>query len=165
MLPALSAQEADPFSSIGYSAPSGWELERNKPGREPELRFSKDLDAIKIRLRGGKGSRYASASDFVQGFEATTLGRPPEKLRKIRVAGRRVWLYRHGYPVMLGDPHMQDPRPPQLAQEEFCVIPWGGKFWVLSWTLDSPVPDPEAAGERAWELFLSSFVLKEGRPP
>jgi len=97
---------------------------------------------------------------FLKGFEATTMGKAPERVRQVKAGGRKVWVYRHGYPVDLGDPSAPPAGAPALASEEFCVIPLGGKFFVLSFAHESPIPDPEAAGEKAWAALLASFSLK-----
>jgi len=145
------------FGSARYVEPAGWQAEKS----DSSLRFSRGVDVIKARWFGGKGSRYAAAGDYLVGFEATTMGKTPEKARLAKVAGRKVWVYRHGYPIDLGDPHAASPGPVQLASEEFCILPMGTRFLVLSWAHESPVPDPEAAGEKAWEAFLSSLRLSK----
>ena len=95
---------------------------------------------------------------YLAGFEATTMGRAPEKLRIIKVAGVETWLYRHGYPIMLGDPHVSDPRAVRLAEEEFCLLPSGPRFIVLCWARED-LPDPTGQAEEAWKAFLNSFQL------
>lgn len=148
------------FSAAGFLSPPGWEKEEVGTPSDPYVSYSMGADTIKVRLVGGGGSRYRSEESFLKGYEATTMGRPPREVRKVGVAGREVALYSHGYPIMLGDPHVSDPRPPQLAAEQFVILPHGRKFFVLSWSHESPAPDPDFAGEKAWETFLSSFTLK-----
>ncbi|HBL19072.1 MAG TPA: hypothetical protein DD417_20510 [Elusimicrobia bacterium] len=143
-----------------FSGPAGWESEKSGTAADPGVRFSRGLDVIKVRLLGGKGSRYAGPDAFLKGFEATTMGKAPERVRQVKAGGRKVWVYRHGYPVDLGDPSAPPAGAPALASEEFCVIPLGGKFFVLSFAHESPIPDPEAAGEKAWAALLASFSLK-----
>lgn len=156
---AMAKDTPDPFSSVRYAAPAGWSVAKSSARKGPELRFAKGADVIRLRRLGGPGSRYKGPADYLAGFEATTMGKPPEKVRQTKVAGKKVWVYRHGYPIVLGDPHVQDPSPPRLAREEFCVIPYRGQFFVLSWAWESPVPDLESAGEDAWRAFLSSFTI------
>ncbi|MFA6317122.1 MAG: hypothetical protein WC943_06860 [Elusimicrobiota bacterium] len=153
------------LSSSVIPAPQGWEKEEVLTRSDPYVSFSSGVDTIKARVLGGPGSRYAKPDDFLKGFEATTMGRPPEQVRQVKVAGEEVALYRHGYPVMLGDPHVRDPEPPRLAFEEFVVLPQGSRFFVLSWAHDSPIPDPYAAGDKEWERFLASFSPKAGALP
>ena len=147
------------FAGVARLQPlEGWKVRRTQ-GPDPALSLLRGQDIIQVRLFGGKGSRYLRLPDYLKGFEATTMGDPPEKIRETTVGGLRVWVYRHGYPLTQGDPHVMDPRPPLLASEEFCILPVGGRFLVLSWALESNVPDPEAAGEAAWQSFLASFSL------
>jgi hypothetical protein len=146
------------FGPARYVAPTGWSAERKDRPVDPVMRFERDLDVIRIRVLGGKGSRYATPADFLRGFEATTMGHPPERRREIQVAGRKVWLYRHGYPLARGDPHVADPRPPELASEEFCILPVGDRFLVLSFAHESAIPDLDDAGTRAWEALLASVA-------
>ncbi|MBI5210667.1 MAG: hypothetical protein HY927_11910 [Elusimicrobia bacterium] len=164
--PAGTADAGQGKARVGdrarYTVPPGWEAEETASDADPAVTLSKGQDAIKIRLLGGPGSRYAGPREFLEGFEARTMGRPAEDLGLVAVAGVKTRLYRAGVPIMLGDPHVRDPRPPQLAWTQFCVLPSGDRFIVLSWTLESPVPDPEAAGEKAWRRFLSAFELKGG---
>ena len=142
-----------------YLAPEGWLAEKAESPAAPSVRLSRGQDVIKVRLFGGKGSRYARPADYLKGFEATTMGNPPERLLQAKVAGLKVWVYRHGYPLVQGDPHVMDPRPPMLANEEFCILPAGSRFLVLSWAVERGVPDPEAADEASWQAFLSAFSL------
>ena len=136
----------------------GWTVMRTE-GSDPALRLARGSDIIMARLFGGKGSRYLRLPDYLKGFEATTMGTPPERIREATVSGLRVWFYRHGYPINLGDPDVVRAGPPELATEEFCILPYGRRFLVLSWAHESPVPDPEDSGEAAWREFLSGFSL------
>jgi hypothetical protein len=143
-------------------APEGWQSEKAESQADPALRFSHDSDLIKIRLFGGKGSRYQGPADYLRGFEATSLGKPPQRLRQSQVAGTTVWVYRHSYPLSAGAPGFVDPRSPALASEEFCIMPLGKRFFVLSWAHESPIPDPKSLGGKAWQEFLSSFAYIKG---
>jgi hypothetical protein len=155
-----TGNESGIFSAARFTQLPGWEKEEVRTPSDPHVTFSLGVDTIKVRLLGGGGSRYASEEGFLKGFEATTMGRPPEVVRQVKVAGRETPVYRHGYPIMLGDPHILDPRPPRLATEEFVILPLGRKFFVLSWAHESPVPDPDAAADKVWAEFLDSFTLK-----
>jgi hypothetical protein len=167
IIPALAAAPKESpvnkppleFAGVARFPPlEGWTVRRTE-GTDPSLILSRDQDIIKARLFGGKGSRYLRLPDYLKGFEATTMGNPPEKVREATVSGLRIWFYRHGYPLMQGDPSVMDPRPPMLASEEFCILPVGGRFLVLSWAVESPAPDPDAPGEAVWQSFLDSFSL------
>jgi hypothetical protein len=147
------------FAGVARFQPlEGWTVRRTE-GNDPSLSLARDQDIIKVRLFGGKGSRYLRLHDYLKGFEATTMGNPPERIREATVGGLRIWFYRHGYPLMQGDPSVMDPRPPMLASEEFCILPVGRRFLVLSWAVESPAPDPESSGENAWKAFLAAFYL------
>jgi hypothetical protein len=93
------------------------------------------------------------------GPASSTLGRKPETSGSIAAAGRRLALYRHGLPVNLGDPHAPS-GPPALGSEVFCILTVsGGRFVVLSYARESPVPDMERRGEKTWEAFLKTVKL------
>lgn len=171
ILPALAAEPKEnpvdkpplEFAGVARFPPlEGWKLRRTE-GQDSALQFTRGEDIIKVRLFGGKGSRYLKLHDYLKGFEATTMGSPPERVREETVSGLRVALYRHGYPLMQGDPHVMDPRPPALATEEFCILPVGSRFLVLSWAAESAVPDPEGSGNEAWRSFLRDFSLIKKR--
>ncbi len=149
------------FGPARYAVSAGWKLEETGSTADASWRFTKNLDTIELKLLGGQGSRYTSPSDYLSGMEATTMGKAPEKLRQVQVAGLKVWLFRHGYPINLGDPHVADPHPPQLAQIEFCIIPYKKNFFLLSWTHASSLPDLDTVGKKAWEFFLTSFTLEK----
>jgi hypothetical protein len=143
-------------------APSEWLIEQADDAVNPSLRFSDGQNIIRVGLMGGPGSRYATAAEYLTGFAATTMGRPPEQLRIIKVAGIETCLYRHGYPVQLGDPHVLDTRAPMLAEAEFCLLPMKAKFVVLSWAREGP-PNPTELGDETWKSFLDSFQLDNRR--
>jgi hypothetical protein len=157
-----SARAADDFeldAFVSYTLPDGWDVEKSAGRADPGVRISRSLHVIQVRLFGGRDSRYASAEAYLRGFEATTMGRPPEEVGIVTVSAVDTWLYRRGYPINLGDPHMSNPRYPSLATEKFCILRTGGRFLVLSHAYESPIPDPFPEGEEAWEGFLRSFRL------
>jgi hypothetical protein len=153
-----AAQWIDFAGVARCEAPRGWEIERTDGAADPELRFSSGENIIRACLFGGAGSRFATQAAYLTGFAATTMGRPPERIRPARVAGIEIWIYRHGYPIQLGDPHVHDPRPPTLADEEFCLIPLKERFVVLSWACEGP-PNPDHSDNDAWQSFLDSFRI------
>ena len=147
------------FAGVARFPPlEGWRVRRTE-GVDPSLAFLRGQDGIRVKLFGGKGSRYLKLHDFLKGFEATTMGNPPERVGEATVGGLRVAFYRHGYPLTQGDPDVSDPRPPALATEEFCILPVGSRFLVLSWSQESGAPDPEPESAAAWRAFLDSFSL------
>jgi hypothetical protein len=156
---AMATDDLELDAIVSYTLPDGWDVEKSAGRADPGVRLSRSLHVIQVRLFGGRDSRYASAEAYLRGFEATTMGRPPEKVGIVTVAAVDTWLYRHGYPIDLGDPHISNPRFPSLATEKFCILRTGSRFLVLSHTYESPIPDPFPEGEEAWEGFLRSFRL------
>ena len=78
-------------------------------------------------------SRYKTAGDFFVGFEACSRGgRPSEKIGGTVVSGMRVMLYRREVAVSLPPPDTGGPS--TFAPEEFCVVPAGKRFFVLSYS-------------------------------
>lgn len=142
-----------------FKLPKGWEVEK-RAGADPSLRVTRGRHVLRIRLYGGSGSRYAGPENFISGFEAMTMGHATEKIGEAKVGGLSLPLYRHGYPIDLGDPHQVNPGPPKLAKERFCLVPAGKRFFVLSYAHESAIPDPSGAGERAWQEFLEGFSLR-----
>ncbi len=142
-----------------FKLPADWTVEKGS-GADPSLRVSRGRHLLRVRLFGGAKSRYDAPSKYLTGLEATTMGRPPEQSGTAAVAGKEVPVYRHGYPIELGDPHMVSPDPPKLAKERFVLIPAGKLFFVLSYAFESPIPDPSGDGEKAWADFLKSFTLR-----
>ncbi len=87
------------------------------------------------------------------------MGRKPETIGAVTAGGRHPTLYRRGFPIDLGGPHAPS-GPPRLGSEVFCLLPAaGGRFVVLSYARESPVPDRERRGEKAWEAFLKTVKL------
>lgn len=147
---------------VRFQPPGGWRPEEyaNSGGADPVQAFSSDEDRIVVRVFGSPGSAYADPAAFLAGAAASTMGRKPEKTGEETVGGRRVALYRRGFPLSLGDPHA--PAPPQqlLGREVFLILPGSkGRFAVLSYARESPAPDPKAAGEKAWAKFLKTVKL------
>lgn len=146
---------------VSHRPPKGWKAEEyaNNDGADPVVAFSDGLDRITVRAFGGPGSGYKSPALFLSGAAASTMGRKPESAGSVTVAGRRVALYRRGFPINLGDPHAPS-GPPMLGREIFCVLPAsGGRFVVLAYSRESPAPDLEGRGDAAWEAFLKTVKL------
>ena len=142
-----------------FLPPEGWRLMRTE-GADPSLRLARGGSAIRVRLFGGRGSRYFRPHDFLGSAEATALGAPAEKLGQDTVAGLRVWFYRRGILVTKRYPPITDPRPEDLAMEEFCILPVGNRFLVLSWAPERSAPEYlEDSGESTWRRFLADFFL------
>lgn len=147
---------------VSYQPPKSWEVEEyaNGGGADPVIAFIDGSDRLVVRVFGAPGSGYKSPAAFLAGPAAATLGRKPEKAGATRVAGRELALYKRGFPVNLGDPHAPPAGPPRLGKEVFCVLPAsGGRFVVLSYARESPAPDRQRRGEKAWAAFLKSVKL------
>lgn len=148
---------------IRFSAPKGWRAEEYANGADLVSAFVSGEDRIVVRVFGAPGSAYADPAAFLSGAAASTMGRPPEKAGEATVAGRRTTLYRRGFPVNLGDPHIPSGRQQVLGLEVFVILPpRKGRFVVLSYARESPAPDLERAGEKAWAAFLKT-VKSPGR--
>lgn len=150
---------------VRFQPPAGWRREdyANSGGADPVTAFSSGLDRIVVRVFGSPGSAYKDPSSFLAGAAASTMGRPPEKAAEELVAGRRVVVYKRGFPVSLGDPHSPGAPQPPMGKEVFLILPGTkGRFAVLSYARESPAPDLEGAGERAWAEFLKT-VKSPGR--
>lgn len=148
---------------VRFSAPKGWRPEAYANGADPVFAFVSGEDRIVVRVFGAPGSAYADPAAFLSGAAASTMGRPPEKAGEATVTGRRTTLYQRGFPVSLGDPHIPSGRQQVLGREIFVVLPpLKGRFAVLSYARESPAPDLERTGEKAWEAFLKT-VKSPGR--
>ena len=148
---------------VRFSAPKGWRPEEYANGADPVSAFVSGEDRIVVRTFGPPGRAYADPAASLSGAPPPTMGRPPEKSGEGTVAGHRVMFYRRGFPIEPGDPHT--PAGPQqaLGREVFVVLPpRRGRFAVLSYARESPAPDLERAGEKAWEAFLKT-VKSPGR--
>jgi len=148
---------------IKYEIPKGWEEELSLNQGDPQAVLSLDLHKIKIRLSGGEKSRSKSAGDFLVGLEARSKGgKLPEKKEFTVVSGMRVMLYRREIAVSLPPPGTGGPS--AFAREEFCVVPAGKRFFILSYSHDAPIPDTTYNGLETWRKFLKSFRVLKAKP-
>lgn len=146
---------------VKHQPPKGWRVEEytNGGGADPVVAYADGLDRITVRAFGAPGSGYKNAAAFLSGPAAGTMGRKPEKAGLVTVAGRKLTLYKHGLPINLGDPHAPA-GPPMMGREIFCLLPAsGGRFVVLAYARESPAPDLEGLGEKAWAAFLKTVKL------
>ncbi|MEI7529641.1 MAG: hypothetical protein WCK76_11945 [Elusimicrobiota bacterium] len=143
-----------------YEVPKGWAEEFALNQGDPQAVVTRDLHKIKVRLSGGAGSRYKSSGAFLAGFEALSKGgKKADKNVTLVVSGQRVLLYRREVPVTMPAPDMGGPS--TYAAEEFCVVPAGKRFFVLSYSYGDSIPDASYDGLAAWRQFLKTFrVLK-----
>ncbi len=142
-----------------YARPAGW-LSSKEDTPEPEVRMVKLDHVIRVRLFGGKDSRYPSIQAFMEGFEARAMGRLPDKAAEFKIAGAKTIVYRARLPIARGDPHAVANAPPPTFSQEFCVVPVGERFLVLSYADESGIPDPERVDRKVWRPFLKNFKLK-----
>lgn len=143
-----------------YAAPEGWAAEEKIEQGDPQARLERGMHVITVRLAGGPGSRYKSPAEFQGGFEARSLGgKPAEKARTAVVAGARVMVYKRKVPVALPPP--DESGPASMTEEEFCVVPAGKRFFILTYAYGDTTPDPSFDGEKAWGEFLKAFKMKK----
>ena len=148
---------------VALVPPEGWSRTAyaNAGGADLVVAFEHGADRLVIRVFGAKGSFHKAPADFFSGAGATTMGRAPEMKGEALVAGRRRALYRRRFPLMEGGPHDSSPKKPMMGTESFCVLPPAkdGRFVVISLQRESPIPDLERTGEKAWETFLRGVKL------
>lgn len=143
---------------VRFTAPPTWHPVEyaNSEGADPVVRFERLSDAITIKGYGAPGSAYATPEAFLAGPAATSQGAAPEAAGTATVAGKTLKLYRRHFQVDLPDPH-GPPAPVMMGSELFAILPVGGKrFVVLSCVRESPAPDLEDVGGKAWAAFLKT---------
>jgi len=146
---------------VSHRPPDGWKAQdyANSGGADPVIAYEDGLDRITLRAFGGPGSAYKTPALFLAGASASTMGRKPENAGSVSAAGRRLALYKRGFPMSLGDPHAPS-GPPMLGVERFVILPAaGGRFVVLAYARESPAPDLEGRGDAAWGAFLKTVKL------
>jgi len=158
--PAMVKAREQVSDLAAFTAPRGWTAGTGVAQGDPLTTLSRELHTIKMRLSGGKDSRYKSTGDFIVGFEARSSGgKPAEKLGEALIAGARVVVYRRKIPVNLPPPDASGPA--AMTWEEFCTVPAGKRFFILSYSYADTVPDPDYDGSKAWRQFLKDFKLKK----
>lgn len=151
---------------VKFSPPKGWSPRdySNAAGADPVASFENGEDRIVARAFGAPGSDYKTPADFLAGPAALTMGMAPTVAGKVVVAGQTLTLYKRGFPINLGDPHVASPPKPMMGVEKFCVLPLAkGRFVAFSYARSSPIPDLEKTGEKAWESFLNSIKPAGGK--
>lgn len=148
-------------AAVKYELPKGWAEEFVMNQGDQQAVLTRDLHKIKVRFSGGEGSRYKSSGAFLAGFEALSRGgKKADKSGSAVVSGVRVLIYRREIAVSLPAPDVGGPS--TFTREEFCVVPAGKQFFVLSYSYGDSIPDTSYDGLAAWRQFLKTFaVLKK----
>jgi len=159
---AAAAAAAATKMNLTFKGPEGWRRRdySNAGGADPVVKFEKGADSITVRQYGAKGSFYRAPEQFMSGPAATTMGKTPDFLGRIKVAGGDVEVYKREFPISTLDPHSASSAPERMGSETFCVLPAAsdGRFAVLSWSRESPIPDAHDRGEKAWLAFLKTVA-------
>jgi hypothetical protein len=153
---------ADTVAALArFGAPAGWKSSdvSNTPGADTVLGFEDGLDRIAIHVYGTHGSAYKTPADFLKGPAASSMGKPAIRVGSTPVAGQKTELYRRDYPLAGSNPQL-------MGSQSFCVLPPAadGRFVVLTYSRESPAPDPAARGETAWRDFLKSIQAPLPKP-
>ncbi len=146
---------------VTWKGPKGWRVEEyaNGGGADPVVAYVYGQDRLTVRLFGAPGSAYKDAAAFFAGPAATSMGKKPGSSGTAKVAGKTLPVRTRTFPVMLGDPHTRGAAPPLTGRERFVVLPLAeGRFAVLAMARESPAPDLERTGEKAWKAFLASVA-------
>jgi len=148
---------------VRFTPPKGWTPVEyaNAEGADPVLRFEKLSDAVQIRVFGAPGSDYPTIKDFMAGPAATEQGAAPAADGTVTVAGRKLAVYRRRFSTGVSNPHGPAAPKAPMGVERFCVLPLkDGRFAALAYRRETPAPDLEGKGEKAWAAFLKSIRLK-----
>jgi hypothetical protein len=148
---------------LAFTPPKGWTASgyANAEGADPVVRFEKLSDAVVIRVFGAPGSAYATPKDFLAGPAGSDQGAAPESAGTAAVAGKKVELHRRSFSIEASDPHRPSPGRSLKGSEVYGVVPLKkGRFAVLAYRRESPIPDIDQAGEKAWTAFLKSIRMK-----
>ncbi len=143
--------------------PAGWSAEEysNAEGADPVVRFQSLSDAVVIRLYGAPGSDYPKAESFMAGPGATEAGAAPVDAGSVVVAGKKLALLKRRFPIVQADPHRPTPGRSLMGTELYCLLPLkDGRYAVLAYRRETPVPDMDRKGEKAWEAFLKTVRPK-----
>ena len=157
------APKARPSEKISdyaaFKAPAGWMAVEKINQKDPQLSLEREPDVIKIRLAGGVSSRYKSPEEFLKGFEARSSdGTFAMKSLTTTVSGTTCEVYARKVAVMMPVPG--EGGPVQTTTEEFCLVPAGDRFFILSYSYKDFPPDPMGDGTEVWREFLKTFKAK-----
>ena len=154
--------------TLGYKIPKGWTSLEHGPHSaitDPHLTLSGKDHHILIDFFGGKGALYETVEDFMKSPQAQSDVGRTKKIGVVTVSGKKAALYhqkKHLYPP----PHLKDaykipPEGPHLASEEFCIVPFGERFFVFRYGLkDYFVPSHSyRLGRKMWIEFLRNVSI------
>jgi hypothetical protein len=145
---------------LAYTPPKDWSASAytNAEGADPVVRFERLSDAIVIRVFGASGSAYATPKDFLAGPAGSEQGAAADAAGAAVVAGQKLELHRRSFSIEAPDPHRPSPGRSLKGSEVYAVLPLKkGRFAVLAYRRESPIPDLERAGEKAWAAFLKTI--------
>ena len=112
---------------------------------------------VQVRVFGAPGSDYPTPEYFLTGAAASEQGAAPSDAGTVTVAGRKLALRRRRFPIAVSDPHRPSMGKSPLGTEVFCVLPLkDGRYAVLAYLRESPIPDLHRKGEKAWAAFLKT---------
>ena len=144
---------------ISLEAPPAWKVAKRWARKDPEAVLSAYSQSIRVRLYGGKGSSYATIEEFLDSPEAKAGADKSVPTGKVKVSGKEAEGYRLEYQGEAGSPEVARSQKYRVVKE-FCVLPAGKRFFVLSYTVTAGalLKKPEL-DEALWTRFLSSFQL------
>lgn len=154
-------EASDQFSgAVSYTIPAGWTKSSGEKQADKLLTLSHGAHSITIRLSGEPKSRYKNGNEFLAGFEARSAdGTRPKKIAQLKISGKSVLLFSRKIAVHMSPPDTAGPA--EFAVQEFCVIPAGNKFFILTYSSNSSIPDPDYNALAAWRTFLTTFRIKK----
>lgn len=163
---AATAPGAAVEAVVTWSSPAGWMRSDYANGPDPVVAFENGSDRLKLAVYGAPGSAFKTVAEFMSGPAATSMGAPPTKDGTETVAGAATTVYRRKFPLLSGDPHGAG-RPRFMGVEKFVVLKPAadGRFAVVSYMQDTPAPDLQGKGEKAWKRLLNSLVSPKARKP
>ena len=157
MCGSLAFSQQPRISDIAaFTAPKGWRSEETTLLGEPLVAFSSGGLRISLELFGGKDSRHETEKAFLESFEARgDDDKPAASLGKVKVYGLKVQAYARRYSMSGRGRDPEDRARPEVLDQQFVVLPAGGRFLVVSWTRGAL---PDMAGAPATEKLQPEFA-------
>jgi hypothetical protein len=146
---------------IRFQAAPGWTLD-DRPALDDGAVVLSSGAAARIRLYIREGDPQKDA--LVQALEKAPWdapsGGPARPVGTIRAAGTEVPLLRRVSEGVREEPG----EAPTYFTDEFCVVPFGGRFLLLVFDAEDhvvpPSPDSLAARMSGWRALLASLKIK-----